>query len=59
MCYIYNMKTEYKEIYKCDYCNKLYQIKSYAIKHEKICQKNPINYRPCLSCEYLIKKTIL
>lgn len=47
------MKIELREIYKCEYCNKLYQIKGYCIKHEKICTKNPINDRICFGCKYL------
>lgn len=50
------MKTELKEIYKCDHCNKLYQIKSCAIAHELICSKNPTNHRPCFICAHLEKK---
>jgi len=50
------MKTEIKEIYKCDHCNKLYQIKSFAIKHEERCSKNPENFRACFGCEHLGKK---
>jgi len=50
------MKTETKEIYKCEYCNKLYQIKRYALQHEKQCPKNPENDRPCFNCEFLRKK---
>lgn len=50
------MKTETKEIYKCDHCNKLYQVKRFAIQHELICNKNPENSRPCLSCPMLEKK---
>ena len=51
------MKTETKEIYKCDYCNKLYQIKRWCIEHEKTCNKNPVNDRACFTCTHLIKKS--
>lgn len=50
------MKIETKEIYKCEYCNKLYQIKRFAERHEEICFRNPINDRNCLHCRYLDKK---
>ena len=53
------MKTETKEIYKCDYCNKLYQIKKYAINHEPRCKKNPANKQRCLEgCTWLIEKEV-
>ena len=50
------MKTEIKEIYKCEHCNKLYQIKSYCEKHEIVCSKNPNNQRACFGCNHLEKK---
>lgn len=51
------MKIEIKEIYKCGYCNKLYQIKSFCEKHEIQCHKNPDNYRQCLDyCPHLSKQ---
>lgn len=50
------MKTEVKEIYKCDYCNKLYQRKSAAITHEERCTWNLENDRPCFHCKHLTKK---
>lgn len=50
------MRTETKEIYKCDFCNKLYQRKAAAIKHELMCSKNPDNDRPCFHCLSLEKK---
>ncbi len=50
------MKIETKEIYKCDFCNKLYQIKRFAEKHEKQCSRNPENNRPCFKCQFLEKK---
>lgn len=52
------MKVETREIYKCEYCNKLYQIKRFAEAHETSCHRNPNNYRKCLdNCQNLIKKT--
>ena len=53
------MKIEIKEIYKCEYCNKLYQLKHFCEKHEKICKKNPENDRPCFSCVHLSKKDVV
>ena len=50
------MKIETREIYKCDYCNKLYQIKNRCADHEKVCSKNPKNDRPCFGCRYLSTK---
>tara|TARA_R110002051_G_C8461625_1_gene458490 strand:- start:48 stop:404 length:357 start_codon:yes stop_codon:yes gene_type:complete len=50
------MKIETKEIYKCEHCNKLYQIKSYCATHETQCSKNPDNFRPCFGCVHLEKK---
>jgi len=49
------MKTETKEIYKCEYCNKLYQIKSACIRHEPLCYKNPENIPACYNCSHLDK----
>jgi len=50
------MKIETKEIYKCEHCNKLYQIKNKCLEHEKICGKNPDNQRACFGCGNLEKK---
>lgn len=50
------MIIETKEIYKCSYCRKLYQIKNACIYHERVCTKNPANHRLCFSCEHLTKK---
>ena len=51
------MIIETKEIYKCDFCRKLYQIKRFAEVHEQLCYKNPENNRPCYSCPNLEKRT--
>ena len=51
------MKSQIKEIYKCDHCNKLYQIKNRCAYHELICYKNPANNRACFGCNHLIKKS--
>lgn len=50
------MKIETREIYKCEHCNKLYQIKRYCEAHEKICIQNPDNNRACYNCSHLIKQ---
>jgi ATP-binding cassette subfamily D (ALD) protein 3 len=50
------MKVEIKEIYKCDFCNKLYQVKRFAEYHEKGCSKNPENERPCFNCHNMEKR---
>lgn len=50
------MIIETKEIYKCEYCKKLYQMKHFCEVHEKQCAKNPNNYRICFGCEFLCKK---
>ena len=54
------MKTETKEIYKCDHCNKWYQRKHLCEKHESCCKKDPKYLRPCHSCPILkkVKHTI-
>jgi len=52
------MKIETKEIYKCEFCNKMYQVKRFAIIHEAGCFKNPENKRACLDCIHLTKKKI-
>ena len=44
------MKVLDKPIYQCEHCRKLYQIKSYAEKHETKCRQNPANDRPCYWC---------
>ena len=49
------MKIQTKEIYKCSYCYKLYQIKSACIKHELSCKKRPDYFRPCYDCMNAIK----
>lgn len=50
------MKIETKEIYKCDFCNRWYQRKNAAVKHEDLCIKNPYNCQPCFNCIHLSKK---
>jgi hypothetical protein len=51
------MKTEVREIYKCEHCNKLYQRKNACEYHEKICKKNPDNDRACFGCSNVQKIT--
>ena len=50
------MITETKEIYKCEHCRKIYQIKRFAEAHEEMCKKNPENKRACFGCKFLEKK---
>lgn len=50
------MKKIKTVIYKCDFCNKIYQKEYFARKHEESCTLNPKNFRPCFSCSYLTKK---
>ncbi len=51
------MIIETKEIYKCGYCKKLYQIKKACINHEVSCGGNPANERACFYCPNLEKKS--
>ncbi len=42
------------EYYRCEYCNKLYLMKSACIKHEQRCKQNPDNCDACLKgCSHL------
>jgi len=50
------MKIETREVYKCEFCNKLYQIKGYCEKHEVVCTHNPNNQRDCFNCGYIEKR---
>ena len=50
------MEEKLKRIYRCDYCRKIYQVKAWAVVHEKRCYNNPENDRPCFSCESLEKR---
>lgn len=53
------MITETREVYKCEHCRKMYQIKSACERHEPKCRKNPDNYQKCLDgCIHLVKKEI-
>ena len=52
------MIIETKEIYKCEFCNKLYQKKTFCKRHENICKRNPDNWRACHSCKNLTTKQI-
>ena len=52
------MITKIIEIYKCEYCKKIYQIKRFAVQHELRCCKNPDNKRPCFDCPMMVKKEI-
>jgi len=50
------MISETKEIYKCEHCKKLYQLKHFALRHEQSCTKNPANWRACFGCVHLGKR---
>lgn len=50
------MKIENRDIYRCEFCKKVYLIKSACIRHEDVCFKNPINVPACYWCRYLEKK---
>lgn len=50
------MKVETREVYKCEYCNKMYQRKHLCEKHESRCFKRPDYMRPCHTCGILKKK---
>lgn len=49
------MKIHNKPTYKCDYCNKLYQIRAACEKHEVKCNSNPENFRACGDCKFCEK----
>ena len=40
-------------IYKCDFCNRRYERKHFAIKHEIKCSSNPDNWRACQDYTFL------
>lgn len=52
------MKEIIKPVYYCEHegCKKHGLSKHQMIYHEKICTKNPENFRPCFRRTYLIKK---
>lgn len=50
------MITETKQVYKCEHCRKMYQLKRFAEMHELLCVKNPDNKRACFGCKFLNKK---
>lgn len=52
------MKTETREIYKCDHCRKMYQRKNACEYHERFCGKNPSVLRPCHDCQFLSKRNV-
>lgn len=53
------MQTETREIYKCDHCRKVYQMKHACIAHEPKCKKNPDNKMKCHEgCRFLEKKEV-
>ncbi len=50
------MKEINTTIYKCIYCNKIYQLKRFAEKHHLRCRKNPKNIGCCNFCVHIDKK---
>jgi len=55
---ILNMKTiTNTTIYRCEHCNKLYQIGSACIKHELKCDHNKENWTACTGCVFLKNTT--
>jgi hypothetical protein len=51
------MKTENREIYRCEHCAKVYLRKCFCEIHEQACPKNPSNHRACASCKHAGWKT--
>lgn len=52
------MKTEVKTMYRCDHCNKIYQVQGACERHETKCSKNPENDRACFRCTHSTNKTV-
>ena len=55
------MKTSTgKDYYRCEFCNKLYLVKSACEKHELLCSSNPNNFDVCINCNHckIIKKHV-
>ena len=50
------MEIKETTIYICEFCRKSYQKIHFAERHEKMCNKNPDNWRKCHSCWHLEKK---
>lgn len=51
------MKEKIKSVYYCEHCNKHGLMKHVILFHEKLCYKNPDNFRPCKECLNLTKAT--
>lgn len=47
------MKETTRIVYRCDYCKKNYLQRHAAVKHEKYCSRNPINFHICFDCIFL------
>jgi hypothetical protein len=45
-----------KQIYKCEYCPKWFQLEHRAVKHENKCGKNPANKIKCFDCNNFEQK---
>lgn len=50
------MKERVKTVYNCDFCNKLYLVKTACEKHELHCGSNPVNFSACSGCIHLKEK---
>ena len=44
------MKTNIREIYTCDYCNKHLFLRHAMENHEIKCVNNPLNFSACVGC---------
>lgn len=51
------MKSEVRKVFKCDHCNKMYQVERACVRHELMCKKNPEYMRPCHNCNNIEKVT--
>ncbi len=52
------MEAKLRMVYTCEYCRKKYVIGQAAIKHEKYCAKNPVNFKACSDCTYCKEDSI-
>lgn len=50
------MKERVKTVYNCDFCHKLYLVKTSCEKHELHCGSNPANFSACSGCVHLKEK---
>lgn len=47
------MIEETRTIYTCPHCRKYYKRKDFCEKHIQQCKENPVNNRPCFTCQHL------